>query len=111
MTGCGVGGPGSVGAAGCSRRICQRALHSSGDLRMVAQLGLDLASDFKDVRMESSSADHGTGLVSDGLGIGSGRGGSVAGESRWRGFWWCTRCVIGVWGHRGWAAARWDGSC
>ena len=52
--GCGVGA-GFVGAAGCSRRICQRALHSSGDLRrraaMVAQLGLDLASDFRDVRM------------------------------------------------------------
>ena len=57
-----------MGAAGCSRRICQRVLHSSGDLRrraaMVAERGLDLVSDFKEVKMESSSVDQGTGLES-----------------------------------------------
>ena len=60
--------------------------------------------------MESSSADHGTGLVSSGLDMGSGPGldgsgagaGEGAGEGRegrdgaasWRSFWWCTRGVI-----------------
>ena len=82
--GCGVGGPGSVGAAGWSLRICQcfAFMRGSAEAAMVAQLGLDLASDFKDVRMESSSADHGTGLVSGGLEIGSNLGGSVAGDGR-----------------------------